>query len=1440
MKNSRACHCIPSITSESYLPRLPGKKITLFRKYRENPDLSLVRITAIVCTLLAIGPGPLAWAGPAPVTSTSSSATVTGSSPVTMHFPLLRSGDNAYATWIHYATQNGTAIAGTDYTAASGRVKVPAGATGASIPVQVLGASGYSPDKQFTLNLSSAVGVGPTPAFAAQQSFAVGQDPYSEALADLNGDGKPDLVTANHNSGSLSVRLNTTAPGASSASFGTAKTLAEGGAYAVTTADVNGDGKPDLIALDASGVSVWLNTTAPGASTPTFASPQSFAVGSGPTSVTAADVNGNGKPDLIVTNYSANTVSVLLNTTAAGASTPSFAAQQTFAVGSGPDSVTAADVNGDGKPDLVVANESGNTVSVLLNTTAAGASTPSFATQQTFAVGSGPDSVTAVDVNGDGKPDLIVTNYSANTVSALLNTTAAGASTPSFAAQQTFAVGSAPASVTAADVNGDGKPDLVVANEGANTVSVLLDTTAPGASSANFVAKQTFATGSRPDAIETADLNGDGRADVVAANQSSSSVSVLLNTTAAPTASAPSFAAQKSFTTGNLPPSVTAADVNGDGKLDLVVANTGSNTVSVLLNTTAPGASTPSFATQQAFATGTYPYSVTTADVNGDGKPDLIVANGGSNTVSVLLNTTAPGASTLSFAAQQTFATGSTPYSVTAADVNGDGTSDLIVANDFSDTVSVLLNTTTPGASTPSFAAQQTFGTGNLPQSVTTADVNGDGKPDLIVANTNGKTVSVYLNTTTPGATTPAFSAQQTFATGSGPQSVATADMNGDGKPDLIVANNSSNTVSVLLNTTTPGATTPSFAAQQSFATGSLPDSVTAADVNGDGKPDLIVANNSSNTVSVLLNTTVPGATTPSLSAQHAFATGSLPRSATVADVNGDGTADLILANYNSNNISVLTNTQFAASVSPAAVTGTIHYAIPQVSFASSPLAFGNVVVGNTSTKTETLSNTGGASLSIASIAISGTNAARYSQSNNCPASLAVGASCAIHVSYSPGAPTTDSATLSVSSNVPSSPDTVALSGTGTDTAPTASNASFSTTVNTVYSGQLQATNPNSGQTLTYSVVTGPAHGNVSVNGSTGAYTYTPASGYVGSDSFTFKANDGYKDSNTATVSVTVADTPPVARNGSYPIKANGSLSGQLQATAASSSQTLTYALVSRPAHGSVSVNASTGQFTYTPDHDYTGSDSFTFKASDGTLDSNTATVTLKVAAGSLARRSAVGGGGFGPWGLALLGGLALLAALLRRKSEGGNPRSGAAKPAALALGLVLAGSVLFAASPARAAGAGPWYGGVQLNVIQPAGGRHSATAGFKGWTLLFGRHLGRHFALEIDRASYSDNPETLTATANWVNWGLRGLYFPWRSQGAFAPFVLAGVGHQYEYRGDNSEPSNNSASLGLGFTSQPWAAPVAIRADLEVQHGFGGGYNDKIFNLGVVFHFGH
>jgi hypothetical protein len=285
-------------------------------------------------------------------------------------------------------------------------------------------------------------------------------------------------------------------------------------------------------------------------------------------------------------------------------------------------------------------------------------------------------------------------------------------------------------------------------------------------------------------------------------------------------AATPSFAAHQDFGTGAEPRSVAVGDVNGDGKLDLALANNSGHTVSVLLNTTAPGAATPSFAAKQDFATGVNPRSVKMGDLNGDGKLDLVVGNFTDDSVSVLLNTTAPGAATPSFAAHQDFVTGVGPYSVTVGDLNGDGKLDLVVANSFDNTVSVLLNTTAAGAVTFSFATKQDFTTGTAPFSVTVGDVNGDGQLDLVVANANSATVSVLLNTTAPGAATPSFAAHQDFGTGASPRSVTVGDLNGDGKLDLVVANNGSVTVSVLLNTTAPGAATPSFATKQDFATG--------------------------------------------------------------------------------------------------------------------------------------------------------------------------------------------------------------------------------------------------------------------------------------------------------------------------------------------------------------------------------------------------------------------------------------------------------------------------------------------------------------------------------------------------------------------------------------------------------------------------------------------
>ncbi|MDO7848995.1 FG-GAP-like repeat-containing protein, partial [Hymenobacter sp. M29] len=293
-------------------------------------------------------------------------------------------------------------------------------------------------------------------------------------------------------------------------------------------------------------------------------------------SIATADVNGDGKPDLLTPGY------VRLNTTAAGAATPSFAAQVAF--GGGGSGVTAADVNGDGKPDLLVAN-SNNTASVVLNTTATGAATPSFAAPASFTISNSSFSIATADVNGDGKPDLLTPG------SVLLNTTATGAAAPSFAALVTFATGSFPIGVAAADVNSDGKPDLLVANNGSDNVSVVVNTTATGAATASFAAPVTFATGLMPYSVATADVNGDGKLDLLTPNSNGSSVSVLLNTTVfAPTLTS------LNPTSGSVGTSITLTGTNLTGATAVRFNGTAATTFAVV-NATTVTATVPAGAT---------------------------------------------------------------------------------------------------------------------------------------------------------------------------------------------------------------------------------------------------------------------------------------------------------------------------------------------------------------------------------------------------------------------------------------------------------------------------------------------------------------------------------------------------------------------------------------------------------------------------------------------------------------------------------------------------------------------------------------------------------------------------------------------------------------------------------------------------------------------------
>jgi gliding motility-associated-like protein len=499
-------------------------------------------------------------------------------------------------------------------------------------------------------------------------------------------------------------------------------------------------------------------------------------------------------------------------------------------------------LDGDGKPDLAVANNGSATVSVYRNTSTSGSIVAgSFEAKVDFATGSRPYSVAIGDLDGDGKPDLAVANYSSNSVSVLRNNPVFPPPTITSFTPTSGAVG-ATVTITGTGFNTTPANNIVFfgATRATVTAAIATSLTVTVPIGATFGAITVLNTGISLAAYSTQFFN-----PTFSPNKSSITTADI--------------AAKVDFTTGSGPISVAIGDLDGDGKPDLAVANLNSNTVSVYRNTSTSGLiAAGSFAAKVDFTTGSDPFSVAIGDLDGDGKPDLAVANQGSNTVSVYRNTSTSGLIAAgSFAAKVDFTTGSQPYSVAIGDLDGDGKPDLAVANVGSNTVSVFRNTSTSGSiAAGSFEAKVDFTTGTNPFSVAIGDLDGDGKPDLAVANRNSNSVSVYRNTSSSGLIAAgSFAAKVDFTTGGFPLSVAIGDLDGDGKPDLAVANRNSNSVSVFRNTSSSGSiAVGSFAAKVDFTTGTNPFSVAIGDLDGDGKPDLAVINNGSSTVSVYRN----------------------------------------------------------------------------------------------------------------------------------------------------------------------------------------------------------------------------------------------------------------------------------------------------------------------------------------------------------------------------------------------------------------------------------------------------------------------------------------------------------------------------------------------------------------------------------------------------------
>ena len=697
------------------------------------------------------------------------------------------------------------------------------------------------------------------PLFGPKSDFATGSEPRSVTSADFNADGKPDLAVANRDSNSVSVLL-----GNGSGGFGPKTDFTTGsGPFSVTSADFNADGKPDLAVANfiSNNVSVLLGDGSGG-----FGPKTDFTTGTSPYSVTSADFNADGKPDLAIANGISSSVSVLINTTATDATTPSFGPKTDFTTGSSPFSVTSADFNADGKPDLAVANRDSNSVSVLLGNGSGG-----FGPKTDFTTGSAPYSVTSADFNADGKPDLAVANFNSNSVSVLLGDGSGG-----FGPKTDFTTGPSPNSVTSADFNADGKPDLATSNFNSN-VSVLL-----GDGSGGFGPETDFTTGSTPFSVTSADFNTDGQPDL-AVTSFFSTVSILLNQSPAQADgnfTAPSTSPEGA---GSRPESTAVGDFNRDGKQDLATVNYFSDDVSILLG---DGSGDFAAATASPKGVGDGPESVAVGDFNRDGKQDLATANFNSNDVTILLG---DGAGDFTASVTSPEGVGSRPNSVAVGDFNRDGKQDLATANITSNNVSILL-----GDGTGNFTAASLLAVGNAPSSVAIGDFNGDGKPDLTTTNSDTTSVSILLGDGTGNFST------SSVGVGSNPYAVAVGDFNGDGKQDLATANPFTAKVSILLGDGTGGF---ALAPTSPETVGSNPYSIAVGDFNDDGKMDLASPSRLNNNVTILLGDGSGDFSVPSTSPEPV---GSGPNSVAVGDFNRDGKQDLATANQLSNNVTIL------------------------------------------------------------------------------------------------------------------------------------------------------------------------------------------------------------------------------------------------------------------------------------------------------------------------------------------------------------------------------------------------------------------------------------------------------------------------------------------------------------------------------------------------------
>ncbi|CAF4505415.1 unnamed protein product, partial [Rotaria sp. Silwood2] len=535
-----------------------------------------------------------------------------------------------------------------------------------------------------------------------------------------------------------------------------------------------------------------------------------------------------------------------------------------------------ADIDNDNQLDIVVANFHSDSFGLLL-----GYGNGTFANIRLYFLGvaSSPISVAVGDFNRDNQIDIVFANYGPNSLSIVL-----GYGNGSFGAVTTFTAGDGarPYCIVVGDVNNDNNLDLASVNVGTDNIGIFL-----GYDNGSFAAPVTYSTlyGSSPQYIRMNDLNGDNLLDIVITNTFANNVGVFLG------CGNGSFEAQIMYETGKTssPSALDIGDLNDDGHLDIVVANYGSNNVGVFL-----GYGNGTFASQILFPTGdnSHPNSVTIADVNNDHHLDIVVLNRGTNNIAVLLgHSNTKNASQAIYSARSNFQNGSS----TTGNFQDNNLANFsaISGRETSDMLRLLL-----GDYYSDFQIEKVYSIGysTHPSSIAVGDLNNDTHLDMVVINSGKGNFDVLM-----GYGNGSFKNEINYSMdlGSRPLDVILHDFNNDNCLDMFVTESIGNYVNIFV-----GLGNGTFAIDTAIWTGSgsQPNSLASGDFNNDNLLDIVITNQGTDTIGLLM-----GFNYSSFENKVIYSTGylSAPSSAEIGDLNNDNRLDIVVCNYGTNDLAI-------------------------------------------------------------------------------------------------------------------------------------------------------------------------------------------------------------------------------------------------------------------------------------------------------------------------------------------------------------------------------------------------------------------------------------------------------------------------------------------------------------------------------------------------------